>query len=83
MKRSAKLFRRDEDTNIQSKRQRTVKFPVMEETFAEWILANQERIPIFGDFIKENAAKILDRLHPGHELFENSNGWLEAFKLHH
>jgi hypothetical protein len=25
----------------------------------------------------------LDRLHPGHELFENSNGWLEAFKLHH
>jgi len=55
----------------------------MEETFAEWILANQERIPIFGDLIKENTTKILDRLHPNHELFEVSNGWLEAFKLHH
>jgi len=55
----------------------------MEETLAEWILANQERIPIFGDLIKENAAKILDRLHPSHELFELSNGWLEAFKLRH
>jgi hypothetical protein len=27
-----------------------------------------------GDLIKENAAKILDRLHPSHELFEFSNG---------
>jgi hypothetical protein len=55
----------------------------MEETLTEWILANQERIPIFRDLIKENVAKILDRLHPGHELFEFSNGWLEAFKLCH
>ncbi len=83
VKRSTELLRRDEDPNIQSKRQRTVKFPTMEETLTEWILANQERIPIFGDFIKENAAKILDRLHPGHELFEFSNGWLETFKLRH
>ncbi len=83
MKRLAELLKRDEDPNIQSKHQRTVKFPAMEETLAEWILANQKRIPISGDLIKENAAKILDRLHPGHELFEFSNGWLEAFKLHH
>jgi hypothetical protein len=55
----------------------------MEETFAEWILANQERIPISGDLIKENVAKILDCLHPSHELFEFSNSWLEAFKLRH
>jgi len=46
----------------------------MEETLVEWILANQECIPISGDLIKENAAKILDCLHPGHELFEFSNG---------
>jgi hypothetical protein len=46
----------------------------MEETFAKWILANQKRIPISGDLIKENAAKILDRLHPSHKLFEFSNG---------
>ncbi len=55
----------------------------MEETLAEWIMANQERIPISRDLIKENAAKILDRLHPGHELFEFSNSWLKAFKLCH
>ncbi len=55
----------------------------MEETLVEWILENQERIPIFGDLIKTNVAKILDHLHPGHELFESSNGWLEAFKLRH
>ncbi len=41
LKRSAELLRRDEDPNIQSKRQQTVKFPVMEETLAEWILAKQ------------------------------------------
>ncbi len=83
LKCSVELLKRDEDPNIQSKRQRTIKFPTMEETLTEWILANQERIPISGDLIKENAAKILDCLHPGHELFEFSNGWLEAFKLHH
>jgi hypothetical protein len=83
LKRSAELLRCDEDPNIQSKRQRIVKFPTMEETLAEWILANQECIPISRDLIKENIAKILDCLHPGHELFEFSNGWLEAFKLRH
>jgi len=56
---------------------------MMEETLAKWILANQECIPICGDLIKENVVKILDHVHPGHELFEFSNGWLEAFKLRH
>jgi hypothetical protein len=51
LKRSAELLRRDEDPNIQSKCQQTIKFPTMEETLTEWILANQERIPIFGDII--------------------------------
>ncbi len=83
LKRSVELLKRDEDPNIQSQCQRTIKFPTMEETFVEWILANQEHIPISGDLIKENTAKILDRLHPNHELFEFSNGWLEAFKLRH
>ncbi|CAM6013178.1 unnamed protein product [Sphagnum balticum] len=56
----------------------------MEETLAKWILANQEHIPISGDLIKENVAKILDRLHPGHELFEFSNekiDMLQAIRL--
>jgi hypothetical protein len=55
----------------------------MEETLVEWILPNQECIPISGDVIKEKSTKIFDHLHPGHELFEFSNGWLEAFKLRH
>jgi hypothetical protein len=27
--------------------------------------------------------KIIDRLYPDHPSFEFSNGWLEAFKVHH
>ncbi len=83
LKRSTELVRRDEDPNIQSKCQRIVKFPAMEETLAKWILVNQERILVSGDFIKENTTKISDRLHLVHELFEFSNSWLEAFKLRH
>jgi len=33
--------------------------------------------------LSESVTKILDRLYPGHEPFEFSNGWLEAFKSHH
>jgi hypothetical protein len=36
-----------------------------------------------GDLIKENGAKVLDRLYPGHTPFEFSNKWLEAFKARH
>ncbi len=36
-----------------------------------------------GEFVRESAMKILDRLYPGHEPFEFSSGWLEAFKSRH
>ncbi len=36
-----------------------------------------------GELVRESAMKILDRLYPGHEPFEFSSGWLEAFKSHH
>ncbi len=48
LKCSVELLKHDEDPNIQSKRQWTVKFPTMEETLAKWILTNQERISISG-----------------------------------
>ncbi len=36
-----------------------------------------------GEIVKESATKILDRLYPGHEPFEFSSRWLEAFKSRH
>jgi hypothetical protein len=33
-----------------------------------------------GDLTKEKAVYFLAKLYPGHEAFEFSNGWLEAFK---
>jgi hypothetical protein len=38
---------------------------------------------VSGELVKESATKILDRLYPGHEPFEFSNGWLEVFKSRH
>jgi hypothetical protein len=38
---------------------------------------------VSGELVRKNATKILDRLYPGHEPFEFSSGWLEAFKSHH
>ncbi len=36
-----------------------------------------------GELVRESATKILDRLYPGHEPFEFSSGWFEAFKSRH
>ncbi len=36
-----------------------------------------------GELVRKSVTKILDRLYPGHEPFEFSNGWLEVFKSHH
>jgi hypothetical protein len=38
---------------------------------------------VSGELVRKNATKILDRLYPGHEPFEFSSGWLEAFKSRH
>jgi hypothetical protein len=40
LKRSARLLAKATTSNLSSKRQKTVKFPVMEAAFAEWFLAN-------------------------------------------
>jgi hypothetical protein len=83
LKRSAELLAKATTSNLSSKRQKTVKFPVMEAALAEWFLANQEHINLSGDLIRESAMKIIDRLYPDHLPFEFSNGWLEAFKVRH
>ncbi|TPX46682.1 hypothetical protein SeLEV6574_g03102 [Synchytrium endobioticum] len=83
LKRSGELLEKANSTNLATKRQRTVKYPLMETALMEWFTANQERVNMSGDLIKENGAKVLDRLYPDHPPFEFSNRWLEAFKARH
>jgi hypothetical protein len=40
LKRSAELLAKATTSNLSSKRQKMVKFPIMEVAFAEWFLAN-------------------------------------------
>ncbi len=83
LKQSAELFAKATTSNLSSKRQKTVKFLVMEAALAEWFLANQEHVNLSGDFIRESVMKIIDCLYLDHPPFEFSNGWLEAFKVRH
>jgi hypothetical protein len=83
LKRSVELLAKATTSNLSSKCQKTVKFLVMEVALAEWFLANQEHVNLSGDLIRESAMKITDRMYPDHPPFEFSNGWLEAFKVHH
>jgi hypothetical protein len=83
LKRSAELLAKATTSNLSSKCQKTVKFPVMEAALAEWFLANQEHVNLSRDLIRESAMKIIDRLYPDHPSFEFSNGWLETFKVRH
>jgi hypothetical protein len=53
LKRLAKLFAKATISNLSSKRQKMVKFPVMEAALAEWFLANQEHVNLSGDLICE------------------------------
>jgi hypothetical protein len=55
----------------------------MESALVKWFRANQERANVSGELVRESATKILDQLYPGHEPFEFSSGWLEAFKSRH
>ena len=55
----------------------------MKEALAEWFHANQDRVNMSGDLLKESARKILDRLHPDHATFEFIYGWLSSFKARH
>jgi hypothetical protein len=83
LKRSAELLQMTVNVNLSQKRQRTVKYPRMEEALVEWFHANQDRVNMSGDLLKESAKKILDRLYPSHAAFQFSNGWLESFKTRH
>jgi len=84
LKQSAKILAKlDNETNLNAKRQRTVRYSEMESALVKWFRANQEWANVSGELVKESATKIIDRLYPGHEPFEFSSGWLEAFKSHH
>jgi hypothetical protein len=77
------LAKSDNETNLNAKCQRTVRYPKMESALVKWFRANKERANVSGELVRENATKILDRLYPGHEPFEFSSSWLEAFKSCH
>ncbi len=84
LKRSAEILAKsDNETNLNAECQWIVKYPEMESALVKWFRANQEWANVNGELVRESATKILDRLYPGHEPFEFSNGWLEAFKSRH
>ncbi len=80
LKRSAEILAKKEDVNRTAKRQRTVKYPLMETALYRWFLTYQDQVNMSGDLTKEKVAYFLAELYPGHGAFEFSNGWLEAFK---
>jgi hypothetical protein len=77
------LAKSNNETNLNAKCQRTVRYPKMEFALIKWFWANQERANVSGELIRESATKILDRLYPGFEPFKFSSGWLKAFKSRH
>ncbi len=84
LKRSAAILAKfDNETNLNAKRQWIVRYSKMESALVKWFRANQERANVSGELVRESATKILDQLYPGHEPFEFSSGWLEAFKSRH
>jgi len=83
LKRSAELLAKATTSNLNSKRQKTVEFPVMEAALAEWFLANQDHVNLSGDLICESTMKIIDCVYLDHLPFEFSNRWLEYFKVRH
>jgi hypothetical protein len=68
------ITKSDNETNLNAKRQWTVRYPEMESTLVKWSRANQERANVSGELVRESATKILDRLYPRHEPFEFSSG---------
>jgi len=82
LKCSIEILAKKADVNRVAKRQRIVKYPLMETTLYRWFLTYQDQVNMSSDLTKEKAAYFLAKLYPGHGAFEFSNGWLEAFKNH-
>jgi hypothetical protein len=58
LKRSTKILAKsDNETNLNAKHQRTVKYPEMESTLVKWFRANQEGANVSGELVKESATK--------------------------
>jgi hypothetical protein len=80
---SAEILAKKEDVNRATKRQRTVKYPLMETALYRWFLTYQDQVNMSRDLTKKKVVYFLAELYPGHGAFEFSNGWLEAFKNRH
>ena len=66
-----------------AKRQKNVKYPMVEEALYQWFLSYQAQVNMSGDILKVKGKKFLEELHPEAEGFTFSNGWLEKFKGHY
>lgn len=80
LKRSCYILGAINANNLSSKRNKTVKYPLMEEALIEWFRTYQDRVNMSGDLLKEKGAVFLKQIYPEQDRFEFSNGWLESFK---
>lgn len=68
-----------EVANQNSKRQRSVKYPMMEDALVAWFHSHQDHVNLSGELVCEAAQQMLDKLYSDHDRsFKYSNGWLEA-----
>ncbi|CEG48978.1 DNA-binding centromere protein B (CENP-B) [Plasmopara halstedii] len=76
LKRSVELLDNFEDANLDTKRQRTVRYPNMESALFEWLTTYQDQVNMSGDLLKKTVAHFLDRT-PWNSLFPSLWGeWL-------
>lgn len=83
LKRKAILVKIPENSILNVKRQRAAKYPMMETALIEWFNGHQARVNLSDNLVRETAERILDCLCPGHDPFNFSNTWLEAFRPWH
>jgi hypothetical protein len=85
LKRKAQIIQRAETTDFRpdAKKHRGVKYPLMEDALARWILANENRINLSGEIIQEKGKHFLRALYGDSTCFDFSNGWFERLKARH
>jgi hypothetical protein len=66
LKRSTEILTKKEDVNRTAKRQRTVKYPLMETALYQWFLTYQDQVNMLGDLTKEKVVYFLAELYPSH-----------------
>ena len=69
--------------NGSAKRQKTVRYPELENALLEWILRSQDKIILTDNICSEKAKVFAQMLNIPFSDFKFSNGWLFKFKRRH